>query len=164
MIKYVHSTGVSENSPERLGPTEETLSHCTEPWRCWLLLLLCVWSDSGKKDKTFFFGRQQKKRKAKDSFRHVRPSTDLGEFRVRFVDGVRCCVNSVSELLLQKPVGLCCLAYPAIENSGEMCIRKWLRFPSNPGGARKLQKCCRVTKTLNAIVQELNYFECIRWE
>lgn len=81
-----------------------------------------------KRIKHFFFGRQQKKRKAKDSFRHVRPSTDLGEFRVRFVDGVRCCVNSVSELLLQKPVGLCCLAYPAIENSGEMCIRKWYTF------------------------------------
>lgn len=64
-------------------------------------------------------------------------STDLGEFRVRFVDGVRCCVDGVSEFLLQKPVGFCCLTNPVVGKGGEACHSPHLNnvIPQNPSCA-----------------------------
>lgn len=43
--------------------------------------------------------------------------TDLWELWVRFVDGMGCCIDSMSKFLLQQPIGLCSLTYPVIGHS-----------------------------------------------
>lgn len=54
-------------------------------------------------------------------------SAHLWKLGVSFVDGVRCSVNSMSQLLLQKPIRLCSLTYPVIRQSTCHRVRFMIR-------------------------------------
>lgn len=104
MIIDVHSTGVSETH-QRDSAQQKRLCLVVQSLDGAGYFYCCMSGQTLQKRMrrflSFFLTTLQKKSKAKHSFRHVRPVTDLGEFWVGFVDGVRRCVNGMSELLLQ---------------------------------------------------------------
>lgn len=139
MIKLVHNTGVIRNLPERLCPAEETLSHCTEPWRCWLLLLLCVWSDSGEgKKNNFFLPRFGWMRKVKR--KHSGCPLTSGNFGCVLLMAWDAALTAWASSCSNSPLVFAASHILPLGTEEESCVRNW---PEEV-------KCCRVTEALDA--------------
>lgn len=159
MIKYVHSTGASETH-QRDSAQQKRLCLIVQSLDAAGYFYCCVSGQTlEKRIKHFFFDDSRRKEKQNTRFATCGRLLTSGNFGCVLLMAWDAAFTAWASSCSKSPL-VFAASHILPLRIVEKCVSE-----NDCGFLQISAKCCSVTKTLNtnAIVQKLNYFECIQW-